>query len=104
MNELINIILSQIQVMSRKIQTSGKLQKYGQYFFRGVSILMIPIAAFVPSGLALYWVASSSFGLIQNLLILHPKIRRLARIPIVNSEHERPYKHLVEKIRERIKK
>jgi len=89
--------------MSRKVQTSGKLQKYGQYFFRAVSILMIPIAAFVPSGLALYWVSSSSFGLIQNLLLLSPKIRRFANIPKVNSEHERPYKHLVEKIRERIK-
>lgn len=89
--------------MSRKIQSNGKLQKYGQYFFRGVSILMIPIAAFVPSGLALYWVSSSTFGLIQNLLILSPKVRRFAKIPIVNSEHERPYKHLVQKIKERVK-
>lgn len=64
---------------------------------------MIPIAAFVPSGLALYWVSSSTFGLIQNLLILSPKIRRLAKIPIVNSEHERPYRYLAQKIKERIK-
>lgn len=89
--------------MSRKIQSNGKLQKYGQYFFRGVSILMIPIAAFVPSGLALYWVSSSTFGLIQNLLILSPKVRRFAKISIVNSEHERPYRHLVQKIKERVK-
>lgn len=90
--------------MSRKIQTNSKLQKYGQYFFRTISIIMVPIAAFVPSGLSLYWVSSSAFGLAQNLLILSPKVRRLARIPLVNSEHEHPYRHLYEKIRERIGK
>lgn len=90
--------------MSRKIQTEGKLQKYGQYFFRTISIIMVPIAAFVPAGLSLYWVSSSTFGLVQNLLILSPKVRRIARIPKVNSEHERPYKHLFEKIKERIGK
>lgn len=90
--------------MSRKIQANGKLQKYGQYFFRTVSILMIPIAAFVPSGLALYWVSSSTFGLLQNLIILSPKVRRMARIPKVNSEHDKPYRHLFDKIKERIGK
>lgn len=88
--------------MSRKIQVNSKLQKYGQYFFRGISILMVPIAAFVPSGLALYWVTSSTFGLLQNLIILSPKVRRIARIPKVDSEHEHPYKYLLCKIRERL--
>lgn len=90
--------------MSRKVQTNSKFQKYGQYFFRTLSVVMVPIAAFVPSGLALYWVSSSTFGLVQNLLALSPKIRRLARIPKVDSEHEKPYKFLYEKIKERLGK
>lgn len=97
-------LISQIQIMSRKIERNTKLQKYGTYFFRTISVIMVPIAAFVPSGLSLYWVSSSTFGLLQNLLILSPKVRRMARIPKVNSEFERPYKHLYDKIRERIGK
>lgn len=90
--------------MSRKIQANSKLQKYGQYFFRGVSIMMVPIAAYVPSGLALYWVSSSTFGILQNLFLLSPKVRRMAKIPKVDSEHERPYRFLIDKIRERLGK
>lgn len=89
--------------MSRKIQKPSKYSKYGTYFFRGISIVMIPIAAAVPSGLSLYWVSSSTVGLFQNLLILSPKVRRLAGIPKVDSEHEQPYKHLLCKVRERLR-
>lgn len=89
--------------MSRKIEKTSKLSKYGTFFFRTLSFAMIPIAAFVPSGLSLYWVSSSTFGLLQNLLLLSPKLRRLASIPKVNSEHEQPYKHLCSKIKERLR-
>lgn len=89
--------------MSRKVEKPSKLSKYGTYFFRTLSVAMIPIAAFVPSGLSLYWVSSSTFGLLQNLLLLSPKVRRLANIPIVNSEHEQPYKHLCSKIKQRLR-
>jgi inner membrane protein COX18 len=89
--------------MSKKVPTDGRLQKYGQYFFRTLSLLMVPLAAVVPSGLSLYWVSSSVFGLFQNLLILSPKVRRLVGIPKVNSELEKPYAHLLDKIKERLR-
>lgn len=90
--------------MSKKVRRDTKLSKYGTYFFRSVSLVLVPISAFVPSGLALYWVSSSSFGLFQNLLLLSPKLRRISGIPKVDSEHERPYSHLYSKIKERLGK
>jgi mitochondrial inner membrane protein COX18 len=89
--------------MSKKIPASGKFQKYATHFFRTVSVALVPIAAFVPSGLSLYWVSSSLFGLLQNLTILSPKIRRIAQIPKVDSELENPYNHLYTKIKERLR-
>lgn len=90
-------------MMTKNLQKQSKLSKYGTYFLRGISIAMVPIAAFVPSGLSLYWVSSSTFGLFQNLFILSPKVRRFVGIPKVNSEHEQPYKHLYSKIKERLR-
>lgn len=94
----------QIQKMSRKIQVNSKFQTYATNFFRFFSIAMVPIAAVVPSGLCLYWVSSSAFGLVQNLLLLSPKLKRLTNIPKVNSEIEKPYRFILEKFKERIGK
>lgn len=65
---------------------------------------MVPIAAYVPSGLCLYWVSSSAFGLVQNLLLLSPRLKRMANIPKVNSEIDKPYSFIVERFKERIGK
>lgn len=88
--------------MSKKIPVNSRIQKYATNFFRVLSVAMVPIAAYVPSGLCLYWVTSSAFGLVQNLLILSPKLKRLTNIPKVKSEHEKPYSFLVEKTKERL--
>lgn len=90
--------------MSKKVDVSSKIQKYATNFFRGFSVCMIPIAAFVPSGLCLYWVSSSAFGFVQNLVLMSPKLKRMANIPKVNSELEKPYSFLVDKIRGRFQK
>ncbi len=94
----------QIQIMSRKVKRDSKLAKYGTYFFRAFSVALVPIAAFTPSGLTLYWVSSSLFGLFQNFMIMSPKVRRLARIPKVASEHEKPYLNLYNEARKRLGK
>jgi mitochondrial inner membrane protein COX18 len=94
----------QIQKMSKKIQVNTKFQTYATNFFRILSIGMIPIAAFVPSGLCLYWVSSSAFGLVQNLLLLSPRLKRMTNIPKVNSELDKPYSFIVDRIKERIGK
>lgn len=90
--------------MSKKNQVSSKVQKYATNFFRFFSICMIPIAAYVPSGLCLYWVSSSAFGLVQNLILLSPKLKRLTNIPKVNSELEKPYAFLLDNIKSRFGK
>lgn len=90
--------------MSKKIEVNSKLQTYATNFFRIFSVCMIPIAAYVPSGLCLYWVSSSAFGLVQNLLLLSPRLKRLANIPKVNSELEKPYSFVLNKIKARIGK
>ncbi|GLV32141.1 uncharacterized protein CBL_11901 [Carabus blaptoides fortunei] len=97
---LINLTIIEIQAMSKN-RTPSRFQRYATHMFRGVSILMIPISATVPSCLALYWVTSSTYGLLQNLTLMSPKIRRLTGIPKTASEIEKPYSHLMTKIQQR---
>lgn len=101
---VLNLTIIEIQKMSRKIQVNSKLQTYATNFFRLFSVVMVPIAAYVPSGLCLYWVVSSTFGLAQNLLLLSPRLKRMSNIPKVNSELDKPYSFLVDRIKERFGK
>ncbi|OBS80192.1 hypothetical protein A6R68_21605 [Neotoma lepida] len=72
----------------------SRFQMYVTHFVRAISVLMIPIAATVPSSLVLYWLCSSVMGLSQNLLLRSPGFRRLCRIPPTKSDSETPYKDL----------
>lgn len=47
---------------------------------------------------SLYWATSSAFGLLQNLVLLSPKLRRFARVPVTPSESSHPYRLLNERI------
>lgn len=92
--------LTNIEVMSlMKMKEDTRLQKYLLYFMRFISIAMIPIATYVPSCICLYWASSSAFGLMQNLTLLSPKVRRLAGVPWTSTEREHPYRDLVAKFR-----
>jgi len=99
-----------------------KWQRYLTNFCRIATIGMIPIAMSVPSVslkfvyknnnliikydlkyfflqcLSLYWATSSAFGLFQNLILLSPKLRRFAKVPITTSESPHPYLILRNKI------
>ncbi|KYN43362.1 Mitochondrial inner membrane protein COX18 [Trachymyrmex septentrionalis] len=75
-----------------------KWQRYLTNFCRIATIGMIPIAMSVPSCLSLYWATSSAFGLFQNLILLSPKLRRFAKVPITTSESPHPYLILRNKI------
>ncbi|XP_062542231.1 cytochrome c oxidase assembly protein COX18, mitochondrial [Armigeres subalbatus] len=98
---LINLLIIEIQSASRKSESS-KLQRVFTNMFRGLSILMIPIAATVPSCLCLYWVTSSACGLGQNLLMMSPRFKRLVGVPQVPSEIARPYQHIKDKFSTRL--
>lgn len=45
--------------------------------------------------LTLYWATSSVFGLVQNVVIISPKVRRFCRIPQTPSELENPYQQVI---------
>ncbi|XP_033024707.1 cytochrome c oxidase assembly protein COX18, mitochondrial [Lacerta agilis] len=89
---LLNLLIVEIFAL-RKTELS-RLQRYGTNFFRGVSVLMIPVAATVPSAMALYWVSSSFMGLSHNLLLRSPAFRRLCHIPRTKSDSDTPYRDI----------
>jgi len=94
------IFVSSVKTGVQKEQ-SGFLQKYSRAVtggLYGLSLVMIPISSYVPSAMALYWATSGAMGVLINLLLLHPPVRRAVRIPKIPSEVEEPYKILKEKI------
>ncbi|TDG48034.1 hypothetical protein AWZ03_005451 [Drosophila navojoa] len=97
---LINLAIIEVQTMTRT-RPQTRLQNIANNVFRGLSVLMVPIACTVPSALCVYWVASSSFGLAQNLLLLSPEVRRAVGIPKTQTELEQPYDQLWLKIQKR---
>ncbi|XP_069755447.1 cytochrome c oxidase assembly protein COX18, mitochondrial isoform X1 [Narcine bancroftii] len=89
---LINLLIVEMFALQR-IELS-KFQKYVTYMIRGFSVLMVPIAATVPSSMALYWLTSSCVGLGQNLLLRSPSLRTLCQIPKMKSDSDTPYRDL----------
>lgn len=90
---LTNLTIIELQRMS-KLRQPSKMYNVFTNVFRVFSIVMIPVAASVPSCMCLYWMTSSSFGLLQNIILLSPSLRRKLRIPEAPSELEDPYEHI----------
>ncbi|XP_026761750.1 cytochrome c oxidase assembly protein COX18, mitochondrial [Galleria mellonella] len=100
---LTNIAIIEIQRMS-KLRQPSKVYNAFTNVFRIFSVVMIPVAASVPSCMCLYWMTSSGFGLIQNLCLLSPTVRRRLRIPEAPSELEDPYNHMKKEIKHALEK
>lgn len=100
---LTNLSIIEIQRLS-KLRQPSKLYNTFTNVFRVFSIVMIPVAASVPSCMCLYWMTSSGIGLVQNLVLLSPSLRRKLRIPLAPSELEEPYKHIKEEMKHGFKK
>lgn len=83
-----------VEIFALQKTGMSRFQTYITYFVRAVSVLMIPVAATVPSSIVLYWLCSSFMGLSQNLLLRSPRFRRLCRIPLTKSDSDTPYKDL----------
>ncbi|XP_060103733.1 cytochrome c oxidase assembly protein COX18, mitochondrial [Heteronotia binoei] len=90
---VLNLLIVEIFVLQKT--KLSRIQKYATHFFRGMSVLMVPVAATVPSAMALYWVSSSLMGLSHNLLLRSPAFRRLCCIPLTKSDSATPYRDLV---------
>ncbi|XP_064199970.1 cytochrome c oxidase assembly protein COX18, mitochondrial isoform X1 [Anguilla rostrata] len=86
--------LLSVEIFALRRLEASKLQKYMTNFIRGISLVMIPLAATVPSSMALYWLSSSCVGLFHNLLLRSPRFRRLCRIPPTRSDSDTPYRDI----------
>lgn len=95
---LTNLSIIELQRIS-KLRKPSKMYNIFTNVFRVFSIAMIPVAASVPSCMCLYWLTSSSVGLVQNLILISPAVRRKLGIPEAPSELEDPYNHIKEEIR-----
>ncbi|XP_041979108.1 cytochrome c oxidase assembly protein COX18, mitochondrial [Aricia agestis] len=94
---LTNLGIIEIQRMS-KLREPSRMYNIFTNVFRVFTVVMIPIAASVPSCMCLYWTTSSVFGLAQNLCLLSPSLRRKLKIPEAPSELEQPYSHIKDEI------
>ncbi|CAD7004432.1 mitochondrial inner membrane protein COX18 [Ceratitis capitata] len=90
---LINLSIIEMQTILRNRPTT-RLQKYATNVFRVLTIAMVPVACSVPSALCVYWVASSGYGLAQNLLLTTPAVRRSLGIPLTKTEVQNPYERM----------
>uniref|UniRef100_A0A1A7Y9B8 Cytochrome c oxidase assembly homolog 18 n=2 Tax=Iconisemion striatum TaxID=60296 RepID=A0A1A7Y9B8_9TELE len=87
---LSNLLIVEVFSLQR-VGVSG-FQRLVLNGIRGFSVLMIPIAAAVPSSMALYWFSSSLVGFSHNLLLRSPTAHRILRLPTQRSQS--PYRDL----------
>uniref|UniRef100_A0A3B4UXH3 Cytochrome c oxidase assembly factor COX18 n=1 Tax=Seriola dumerili TaxID=41447 RepID=A0A3B4UXH3_SERDU len=88
---LINLLI--VEVFSLQRVSPTRFQKLVLNFTRGFSVLMIPIAATVPSSMALYWFTSSLLGFSHNLLLRSPAIHKILKLQTPRSDS--PYRDLL---------
>lgn len=69
--------------------------------FRTLTIAMVFFASQVPTAMSLYWATSSSYGLIQNLCLMQPSVRRKLQIPKAPSESQTPMKDKMDILKSR---
>ena len=48
----------------------------------------------VSAAVSLYWATSGVVGVMINMMLLHPPVRRAVRIPKISAELDKPYDHL----------
>uniref|UniRef100_A0A3P9I9Q6 Cytochrome c oxidase assembly factor COX18 n=1 Tax=Oryzias latipes TaxID=8090 RepID=A0A3P9I9Q6_ORYLA len=88
---LTNLLIVEVFSLQR-VGVSG-VQRLVLNGIRGFCVLMIPIAAVVPSSMALYWFTSSLVGFSHNLILRSPAVHKFLRLPTRRSET--PYRDLL---------
>lgn len=84
-----NILLVELASLQRPV--SSKSQRLILNTFRAIAVLMVPVAAHVPTCMSLYWFCSSLVGLGHNLFLRSTLVQRLLR---VQTKSRSPYKDL----------
>ncbi|XP_029282756.1 cytochrome c oxidase assembly protein COX18, mitochondrial [Cottoperca gobio] len=88
---LTNLLI--LEVFSLQRVNPSRVQRIMTNCIRAFSLLMIPIAATVPSSLALYWFSSSLVGFSQNLVLRSPMIHKILKLKTPRSDS--PYRDLL---------
>ncbi|XP_028410881.1 cytochrome c oxidase assembly protein COX18, mitochondrial-like [Dendronephthya gigantea] len=96
--------LANIELHSLKKKNPALKQRTITMLFRLLSLCMIAVALKVPAAMSLYWSASAGFGLLQNISLKFPRVRRILRIPKTPSESAMPFKDIASIIAGRAKK
>lgn len=82
----------------QSIDEPTRFRRIVSNFFRLISLGMIPIAASVPSCLTLYWTTSSAYSLVQNIILVSPRVKRFIGIPTNTRSHlDNPYRFIIDK-------
>uniref|UniRef100_A0A8C6S2M5 Cytochrome c oxidase assembly factor COX18 n=1 Tax=Neogobius melanostomus TaxID=47308 RepID=A0A8C6S2M5_9GOBI len=88
---LTNLLLVRWLASLQQKPVSGRFQKVLLHSLRAVSLLMIPVSAYVPTCMSLYWLCSSVVGLGHNMILRSTKVQTLLRVPTKSSS---PYRDL----------
>jgi inner membrane protein COX18 len=93
--------LLNIEMNTLRVRVQSKRQVFISKFFRYLTLGMGIIASQLPSAMSLYWAASSVYGLLQNVMLKVPVVRRHLRIPKTPSEPQQPFRTMLEVWREK---
>ena len=95
-----NLLNIEMNTLRKKAPT--KRQRIITRVFRTLTVAMVFFASQVPTAMSLYWATSSSYGLIQNLLLMRPPVRRALGIPRAPSESVTPLKDKMDVLKVRM--
>ena len=94
--------LMNIELNTLRKKEPSKRQIIITRVFRTLTIAMMFFASQVPSAMSLYWATSSSYGLLQNLILTQPALRRKLAIPKSPSESATPIKDRLDILKTRM--
>ncbi|GAV07661.1 hypothetical protein RvY_17476 [Ramazzottius varieornatus] len=95
LNGLMSFVLSELHFSS--IQQRTRLISFVIWSTRVTSLLVVFITALMPTGVSLYWLLSSFFGLVQFFVLLNPRALAFFRVPVVAGA-ARPYQALFSRL------
>jgi membrane protein insertase Oxa1/YidC/SpoIIIJ len=103
---LLGTEISVLQFYDKKLPNVTKAAKQlavRNILWRGVALGLAYVAANGPSAVALYWMLSGWSAVAMNLILMSPKVRRWARIPLHKTEEQNPYSKLLANFQLRFK-
>ena len=77
---------------------TSRLARGLTFLLYGLAVAMVPITAYQPAAVGVYWATSGCLGTVFNLLLLSPRFKQLVRIPRTPMDPDRPYQVLKDKL------